>query len=143
MTRGRPARAGQRGLTLAEVLVATAVIGVGLVALIAVYPLAMGGVEGARERSTATFLAEGRLEELKALALDDPTLTGATFLPGTATEPAVAGSPRYARRTTVADGAAPGTRVIRIVVFYSPAVTVGAPAPRRGVSVGTMFSARQ
>lgn len=55
-----------RGMTLVEVLVATAVIGIGLVGLAVVIPVSTWGVHEANALSTATFLAEQRIEEVRS-----------------------------------------------------------------------------
>ena len=55
----------ERGLTLAEILVATVVISIGLVGLAVVIPLSSYGVHEGNAMSTATFLAEQRLEEVR------------------------------------------------------------------------------
>ncbi|MBI2217383.1 MAG: hypothetical protein HYU51_08805 [Candidatus Rokubacteria bacterium] len=52
-------------MTLAEVLVATIVISIGLVGLAMVIPLSTYGVHEGNALSTATFLAEQRLEEVR------------------------------------------------------------------------------
>ena len=53
------------GMTLAEILVALAIIGVGLVALAAAIPLAGYGIQEGSQLSTATFLANQRLEQVR------------------------------------------------------------------------------
>jgi type II secretory pathway pseudopilin PulG len=53
------------GMSLAEVLVAAAIIVVGLVALIGAMPLGTSQVGEANLKTTATFLAEQRLEQIK------------------------------------------------------------------------------
>lgn len=58
-------RRDQRGMTLLEVLVAIGVIMVGLIGLVAVAPLATGAVGEASLKTTATFLAQQRLEAMK------------------------------------------------------------------------------
>lgn len=55
----------ERGITLAEILVATVVISIGLVGLAVVIPLSSYGVHEGNALSTATFLAEQRLEEVR------------------------------------------------------------------------------
>ncbi|MBI4635488.1 MAG: type II secretion system protein [Candidatus Rokubacteria bacterium] len=55
----------ERGLTLAEILAAVAVIGIGLVGLAVVIPIASYGLQEGNQLSTATFLAEQRLEQVK------------------------------------------------------------------------------
>ena len=57
-----------RGITLPEILVATAIISIGLVGLAVVIPLSSYGVNEGNALSTATFLAEQRLEEVRNAA---------------------------------------------------------------------------
>src|SRR5712691_3599083 len=70
MTGGRPllARrvADERGMTLTEILVALGIISIGLVGLASVMPISSYGIQQGNQVSTATFLAEQRLEQLKA-----------------------------------------------------------------------------
>ena len=61
----------ERGFTLAEVLVATFIIVVGLVALASGFQFATNGVATGRGETVASFLAEQRLEQLKALAMSN------------------------------------------------------------------------
>lgn len=56
----------QRGLTLMEVLVAAVIIGVGLAGILAIVPISSYGIFEGRHLSTATFLAEQKMEELRA-----------------------------------------------------------------------------
>ena len=64
----------ERGFTLAEILVATVIIGVGLVGLLSVLPLAAYGIQQGNQLSTAVFLAQQRLESVR-----NTTWTGALF----------------------------------------------------------------
>ena len=57
--------ADQRGMTVAEVLIAIAIIAVGLVALLSAVPIAAYGIREGNELSTATFLAEQRMEQVR------------------------------------------------------------------------------
>ena len=57
--------ADDRGITVVEVLIAAAIIGVGIVGVMTVVPLSSYGVYEGAHLSTATFLAEQKLEELK------------------------------------------------------------------------------
>ena len=65
MTLGIRSFGDERGMTLAEILVATVIISVGLVGLAVVIPLSSYGVHEGNALSTATFLAEQRLEEVR------------------------------------------------------------------------------
>jgi len=55
----------EQGLTLAEILVAVAIIGIGLVGLAVVVPISSYGVQEGNQLSTATFLAEQRIEQVR------------------------------------------------------------------------------
>ena len=57
-----------RGVTLAEILVATVIISIGLVALGMTIPLSSYGLHEGHALSTATFLAEQKLEEVRNAA---------------------------------------------------------------------------
>ena len=58
----------ERGMTVAEVLIAVVIIGVGLVALSSAIPLAAYGIQEGNQLSTATFLANQRLEQIRNAA---------------------------------------------------------------------------
>lgn len=55
----------ERGLTLVEILVAVAIIGIGLVGLFVVVPISTYALQEGNQLSTATFLAEQKLEEVR------------------------------------------------------------------------------
>ena len=57
----------ERGFTVAEVLIAAVVVTLALVALANVVPLASYGIQEGNQLSTATFLADQKLEQIKAL----------------------------------------------------------------------------
>lgn len=65
MTHAMRSFRNEHGMTLAEILVATVIISVGLVGLAIVIPLSSYGVHEGNALSTATFLAEQRLEEVR------------------------------------------------------------------------------
>jgi prepilin-type N-terminal cleavage/methylation domain-containing protein len=56
----------ERGLSLVEVLAAIALVGIGLTGLFAVVPISTYGIQEGSQLSTATFLAEQRLEEVRS-----------------------------------------------------------------------------
>ena len=58
----------QRGLTLPEILAAVAVIMIALLALASGIPIASYGIQEGRQLTTATFLANQRMEQVKATA---------------------------------------------------------------------------
>src|SRR6266508_1789618 len=63
----RAQRETPRGISLIEVLVALAVLGVGLAALAAVVPSSTQGLQKGAQMSIATFLAEQRLEQIASV----------------------------------------------------------------------------
>jgi type II secretory pathway pseudopilin PulG len=58
----------QRGMTLVEILIAAAVLMVALVGLASGIPVASYGIQEGSQLTTATFLANQRLEQVKAAA---------------------------------------------------------------------------
>jgi prepilin-type N-terminal cleavage/methylation domain-containing protein len=74
----------QQGFTLAEVLMATFILSIGLVAVATGFQYASSGVEIGKGQTTATFLAEQRVEQLKATAIVD--FTNAALNAATTTE---------------------------------------------------------
>ncbi|HEU5197191.1 MAG TPA: prepilin-type N-terminal cleavage/methylation domain-containing protein [Methylomirabilota bacterium] len=68
MSEVRAMLSNERGLTLAEILVAVAIIGVGLVGLAVVVPVSSYGVQEGNQVTTATFLAEQMIERARAAA---------------------------------------------------------------------------
>ena len=76
------------GITVAEVIIALGVIVIGLLALIATVPLGTSAIAESNLKTTATFLAQQRLEQLKNAVWTDgaDTLCGAG-LNGTAACP--------------------------------------------------------
>src|SRR2546426_12429344 len=61
---------GDKGFTLAEVLVATAFIAITAGAIGVGFMQGTGSVETGRQQTTAVYLAEQRLEQLKAWSLN-------------------------------------------------------------------------
>jgi prepilin-type N-terminal cleavage/methylation domain-containing protein len=55
----------QRGMTLAEVLVALPIITIGLLALLSAIPLSTYAIQDGSQTSTATFLANQRLDQVR------------------------------------------------------------------------------
>lgn len=55
-------------MTLAELLVALVIIAIGLVGLASVVPISSYGIQEGNQLSTATFLAEQRLEQVKGVS---------------------------------------------------------------------------
>ncbi|MBI3030698.1 MAG: prepilin-type N-terminal cleavage/methylation domain-containing protein [Candidatus Rokubacteria bacterium] len=129
----------ESGLTLVEILVAVAIIMIGLVAVMQWYPMGTAGVESGRRQSTGVFLAEQKIEQIKGWALS--TCTGppgcavqqgfATVVQGGACCPndafnSIPGYPEYSRTVAIANDPLSATRkVVRVQVQYRR-VTTGA-----------------
>jgi prepilin-type N-terminal cleavage/methylation domain-containing protein len=142
-----------RGLTLAEILIAVAILGLGLVGLAAVIPGSTFAVQEGNQLSTATFLAEQRIERARAatwtgLPATDclgvstgnaaPVPTGATCNGAATTqfpdEASVAGYPAYSRIVRVTDcgvtACVPGVtdprmRLVTVTVTYGGLTAAG------------------
>lgn len=56
----------ERGLALVEILVAAGVIGLGIAGVMTVVPISSYGLREGHQTSTATFLAEQRLEQVRS-----------------------------------------------------------------------------
>lgn len=161
---------GQRGFTLAEVLVAVFVILVGLVAVATGFQYATSGVATGRGETIATFLAEQRVEQLKTVAMTnyDPPYPGVSLAAGTTTEycqtstigstgsncqaTAITRTTSYTRVTTISDitteanrctGVAPLLcKRIRVTVTYRPVTSGGDVSQARTVDVYAMVTPR-
>ena len=127
----RATAADQHGVTLAEVLVATALLAIGMVAVLSAMSIGLGGVESSRRVSTALFLAEQRLEQVRAFAVSNSAGQGFGNL-ATAAFPAegydtIAGYGDYRRVVTVTPNAGgnPNLRTVTVQVFYRAATAVG------------------
>lgn len=117
----------ERGITLAEILVATVIISVGLVGLAIVIPLSSYGVHEGNALSTATFLAEQKLEEVRSATWQSaPTVKDCLGL-GSSSEPTSTTCAR-SQPTTCTSGASCTT-------FSDETAVSGYPAYSRTVRV--------
>ena len=140
------ARPAEAGFTLAEILVACAIISVGIVAVATGFGIGVDGVEAGRQQSTAVFLAEQRIEQAKELAMRQTGLVQLTVanLPATEAYGTITGAPPSYRRTTaiIANaGGTPGARV-DVVVFYRPVTGRGVLTIERSVSLSIFLANR-
>ncbi|HET8578171.1 MAG TPA: prepilin-type N-terminal cleavage/methylation domain-containing protein [Methylomirabilota bacterium] len=154
----------QAGISLAEVLVAVFLIGIGLTGLLSAAPVGVAGMETGRQQSTALFLAQDKLERIKAWSLSNAAAPaqqgfgtivagGSCFTVGAGPCAAdgygtIPGYNRYRRVVTATpDPATPAppnhTRtVVTIQVFYQPVSAQGVSATERQVAVSTMLALR-
>lgn len=138
------------GFTVVELLAAVFVISVGLVAVGAGFATAIQGVETGRQQTTATFLAEQRLEQIRATALGDPLGACMGFLNITAAcFPAqaygtIASAPGYRSTVAITDYAVAGNIVrkrVNVEVFYQPIVAWGVlVTAERSVRLSTLVA---
>ena len=137
--------AGQAGFTLAEILVACAIISVGLVAVSMGLGYGVDGVEAGRQQSTAVFLAEQRIELAKELAARNPNLADLTTanLPATEAYGTIANAPRYRRTTAITanPGGTTGARV-DVNVFYRPVTGRGVLTTERSAQLSIFLANR-
>lgn len=148
--RSLKASGSQDGFTLAELLAAVFIIAVGLVAVGAGFSAAIQGTEAGRLQTTATFVAEQRLEQIRAAALGDSLVACMGFVNITvACFPAQAygtipNAPLYRSVVTITvnPGGFTGNRV-DVDVWYKPVVAWGvlATAERR-VTLSTLIANR-
>ena len=124
--------ADPRGFTVAEILVAVAIITIGCIALMTVVPIANSALQEGKQLSTATFLADQKLEQAKnlpwmstpandclgvsAVSTEAPTAPGGTSCTNGATNIAAAGAiPWLADEGATAISGFPGySRTVRI-----------------------------
>lgn len=155
---------GQRGFTLAEVLVAVVIIMVGLVAVASGFQYATSGVATGRGETIAIFLAEQRVEQLKTVAMTnyDPPYPGLSLATGTTTTEfcsgstcqatAITGTTSYTRVTTITDitteaGRCTGVtpllcKRIRVTVTYRPVTSSGDLSQARTVDLFAVVTPR-
>jgi prepilin-type N-terminal cleavage/methylation domain-containing protein len=159
----RPAPfADERGLTLAEILVALVIIGLGLVGLAVVIPVSSYGVQEGNQLSTATFLAEQMIERARSVSWTGtpasdclgvsvgsaaPVPTGATCGGATTTqfpdEASVSGYPAYTRIMRVTSCAATpcagvthaGMRLVSVTVTYRGLTAAGQSVANKTVTL--------
>jgi hypothetical protein len=160
--------ANERGITVAEVLIAAAILGLGLAALMGVVPVASYGIQDGNQTSTGTFLAQQRLEQVRAAAwtatsdcvglspdaASPPAPSGSTC--GGATTPtfpdeaAVAGFAQYARSVRITDcGVTPcglvthaAMRLVTVTVTYRPLSAAGGSNANTSVTLEWLVAQR-
>lgn len=147
----------EAGLTLVEILIALGIIIIGLMAVMRAFPLATQGIETGQQQSTGVFLAEQRIEEIKAFSLS--TAAGQGFAnvpicnPCNAAGPfnqenfnAIVGYPEYSRTVIVQNGPTATTRSVQVLVNYRRVTGTGvftnSAAGANQVSVQTLIAQR-
>lgn len=139
-----------RGTSLVEVMIAVAIVAVGLSALSAAIPFAAYGTQEGSQLSTATLLANQRMEQVRRARWHEgpPAVDEIGVSPSPATAPAVGGTvtfpdePRvaapfadYGRQVRIVDCGAGGCGAIAKSDFRQVTVTVSY-RPLTGIGVG-------
>jgi prepilin-type N-terminal cleavage/methylation domain-containing protein len=138
----------QRGLTLAEVLIAIAVIAVGLTAIAMGFGIATTGAETGRQQTVALLLAEQRIEQLRSRILAD--FSDAVVSPGTTREgyASIPNGAGYRRQTAIGDLDPDGDGVtdmkrVTVDVFYRPITERGTLQTEHQVTLVNIVSRRR
>jgi hypothetical protein len=134
-----------------EILIACAIIGVGLVAVSAGFGIGLEGIEAGRQQSTAVFLAEQRIEQVKEMAIKQTNLGAVnhTNLPAAEAYGTISGAARYRRATRICPGdagcpglgGAPGV-LVTVDVFYRPVTGWGVLTTERSVKLDIYLTSR-
>jgi len=127
----------ESGLTLIEILVATAIIMIGLTAVMRAFPLGTQGMETGRRGSTGVFLAERKIEEIRAWSLA-PSPKGFDNMPICNPCNVVGAGPfklegfnsipgyaYYSRTVIVQNGPTANTRLVRVTLDYRRVTSTG------------------
>jgi type II secretory pathway pseudopilin PulG len=140
----------ESGMTLVEVVVACTIILIGLVAAIQAFPVGTYGMETGRRQTTAHFLAEQKIEEIRGwsqasgggfaeIPICNPCTGAAPFnLEGFDSIP---GYPGYIRTVVVENGPTANTRLVRVSVSYRRLTSAGV-ADGSQVSLDTLVAER-
>jgi type II secretory pathway pseudopilin PulG len=153
----------QRGMTLVEILIAAAVLMVALVGLASGIPIASYGIQEGSQLTTATFLANQRLEQVKAAAWTStpgpdtlgvgPTAAPVGTLGITFPDETPMANPytQYTRQVRITDcgvglgcggSVLPDLRQVTITVSYIPLTGVGVGASAKSAIVTMLVTRR-
>lgn len=137
----------QRGMTLVELLVAVAIITVGLVAIGAGFQIATVGVAVGQQQTTATFLAEQRLESIRSYLVSSSGTQGFanvtnTNFPAAEAYGTIANYATYRRDTTITNPTAT-TKRVTVSVFWRTVAVSSTANPERNVTVSALLTSRE
>jgi Tfp pilus assembly protein PilV len=122
---------GNRGASLAEVLVSSSLLFVTVGAVFSSLAYGVNGVESSRESSTAVFLAEQKIEQARAFAVSTHASQGfnnlATSSYATEGYGSITGYANFRRTVTVTASAGGNAdlKLVQVTVGYKPASTRG------------------
>lgn len=156
----------QRGITLVEILAAAGILSIGLAALAAAIPLSSYGIQQGNQVSTATFLANQRLEQVRNAAWSEVPNTDTLGVSGNATSapqssgvttfpdevPMAAPYAGYQRRVRIVDcGSGSGCagitsnemRRVEVTVTYTPLTGLGVSTTPQSAVVTMLVAKRR
>lgn len=121
----------QRGMTLAEVMVALPIITIGLLALLSAIPLSTYAIQDGSQTSTATFLANQRLDQVRnaqwMATCSPPTPDNLGVSASSTAAPTSGGTPTFPdENPIVAAPYAAYTRQVRITESVASTTVCGA-----------------
>jgi prepilin-type N-terminal cleavage/methylation domain-containing protein len=128
----------ERGLSLPEVLVAAVIVTVGLTAIASGFQYALSGVELGKKQSTAVFLAEQKLEQIKADAITNFAAMGPYNAEGYGS---ISAYPTH-RRTVTVTAATASTKLVTVSVFYQLQGSYGVALQEREVRLDAIVTQR-
>ena len=133
--------ANERGLSLAEILVAAVIVTVGLTAIAGGFQYALSGIEVGKKQSEGAFLAEQKLEQIKADALNNYAAMGPYAAEAYGS---IAGYPNHRRTVTLTanPGGTASTTRIQVSVFYSLIGSYGVALAEREVRIDALVAQR-
>lgn len=128
----------ERGILLVEVVVAIVILGVGLAGVVAAFPYSLGWAEGGKQETTAIFLAEQRIEEMKSRPYAQ--ITSVNF-PNEAYG-AIPSAATYRRTVAITDtpGGFQQSKLLVVSVFYRPITGIGVLGQEAQVTVRTLVA---
>ena len=120
----------QRGMTLAEVMVALPIITIGLLALLSAIPLSTYAIQDGSQTSTATFLANQRLDQVRnaqwMATCNPPTPDALGFSASSTVAPTSGGTTTFADENPIAAPYAAYTRQVRVTEPIASTTVCGA-----------------
>ena len=133
----------ERGLSLVEILVAAVIVTVGMTAIASGFQYALSGIEVGKKQTAAAFLAEQKLEQIKADALRPANYAAVLAYPAEAYG-AIAGYPNHRRTVTVTTDppGAVNTKRIQVSVFYQLSGSYGVALAEREVRIDALVANR-
>jgi Tfp pilus assembly protein PilV len=120
-----------RGASLVEVLVSSSLLVITIAAVFSALAYGVNGVEASRESSTAVFLAEQRLEQVRAFAVSTAgtqgfsNLTAGSF--AAEAYGSITGFANFRRSVSITDNAGGNAdlTLVQVTVAFKPASTAG------------------